>query len=55
MTSLYSSEYGKRGLHDERAGVEILVNEVNRAAGEFYAIFEALAAFEPRERGSSEG
>src|SRR6267154_1753299 len=44
-------EYGNSGLHDDRAGVEILVNEVDRAAGEFYAIFEGLALrFQARER-----
>lgn len=38
------------GLQDDRAGVEIFIHKVNRAASEFYSVFERLAlGFEARE------
>src|SRR5690242_14767405 len=31
------------GLQNNRAGIEIFVHEMHRAAGEFYSVFEGLA------------
>ena len=43
---------GNDGLEDDGAGVEIFVNEMDGAAGEFYAVFEGLAlGFEAGEGG----
>src|SRR5260370_36014820 len=36
-------EDGDSGLRDDRAGVEIFVDEMDGAAGEFHAVFEGLA------------
>src|SRR5260370_16904272 len=42
---------GKSGLQNNGAGVEIFVDEMDGAAGEFYAIFESLALrFQSGER-----
>jgi len=42
--------YGDDGLEDDGAGVEIFVDEMDSAAGEFDAVFEGLAlGFEARE------
>ena len=39
------------GLQDDRAGVEIFVDEMDGATGEFYAVFESLPLrFESGER-----
>src|SRR6185437_5457155 len=39
------------GLQDDRAGVEIFVDEMHGAADEFYAVLESLAlSFEPGKR-----
>ena len=35
-------KHGNSGLHDDRAGVEIFVDEVDSAAGEFYAVIKGL-------------
>src|SRR5207245_2149689 len=38
-----SIEDGNDGLENDRAGVEIFVNKMDSATGEFYAVFESLA------------
>ena len=44
------------GLKDDGAGVEIFVDEVDGAAGEFYAVVEGLLLrFEAGERGEERG
>jgi hypothetical protein len=44
-------EHGHCSLQNDRAGVEIFVDEVDGATGEFYAIFEGLAlGFEAGKR-----
>src|SRR6266700_3856590 len=45
-------ENGNSSLQNDGAGVEILVHEMNRAAGKFYAIFQGLTLrFESGEGG----
>ena len=42
---------GDDGLQNDGAGVKIFVDEMNRAAGKFYAVFEGLAlGFEAGKR-----
>jgi len=48
-------EHGNGGLQNNRAGIEVFVNEVDGAAGELHAVFERLPlrfeAGEGREQG----
>jgi len=47
---------GNNRLQDDRAGVEIFVDEMDGAAGEFHAVFERLALrFEAGNEGSNDG
>src|SRR5208337_4521869 len=49
-------EDGDDGLEDDGAGIEIFVDEVDGAAGEFYAVVEGLfLRFEAWERGEERG
>jgi len=49
-------EDGDSGLRDDRAGVEIFVDEVDRAAGKLHAVFEGLALrFEAGKRREQRG
>src|SRR5437899_3730648 len=49
-------EDGDGGLQNDGAGVEIFVDEVDGAAGEFYAVVEGLfLRFQAGERGEERG